>query len=80
VTPITLRQLSHIILVPLATTGRVTMLGIPRWTEPGGSWRTQQRFVNTALDWDQVHRLLVKVHRLQPQTTYLLEGDEVLLI
>jgi len=28
----------------LAMTGRVTMLGLSRWTEKGGSYRTVQRF------------------------------------
>ena len=60
-------------------TGRVTMWGISRWTEAGGSYRTVQRFFNTAIDWSQVHWLLVKTHLLQPQATYLLVGDEVVV-
>ena len=79
VTPTTLRQFSRIILAVLAMTGRVTMLGISRWTEPGGSYRTVQRFFNTAVDWSQVHWLLIKTHLLQPQATYLLAGDEVVV-
>jgi putative transposase len=79
VTPTTLRQFSRIILALLALTGRVTMLGISRWTEPGGSYRTVQRFFNTAVDWSQVHWLLIKTHLLQTQATYLLVGDEVVV-
>ena len=79
VTPTTQRQFSRIILALLAMTGRVTMLGISRWTEPGGSYRTVQRFFNTAVDWSQVHWLLIKTHLLQPQATYLLAGDEVVV-
>ena len=30
----------------LTMTGRVTMLGISRWAEKGGSYRTTQRFFN----------------------------------
>jgi putative transposase len=75
----TLRQFSRIILALLAMTGRVTMLGISRWTEPGGSYRTVQRFFNTAVDWSQVHWLLIKTHLLQTQATYLLVGDEVVV-
>lgn len=75
----TLRQFSRIILALLAMTGRVTMLGISRWTEPGGSYRTVQRFFNTAVDWSQVHWLLIKTHLFQPQATYLLVGDEVVV-
>jgi len=74
-----LRQFSRIILALLAMTGRVTMLGISRWTEAGGSYRTVQRFFNTAIDWSQVHWLLVKTQLLQPQATYLLVGDEVVV-
>lgn len=75
----TLRQFSRIIAALLAMTGRVTMLGIARWTEKGGSYRTVQRFFNTAVDWSQVHWLLIKTHLLQPQVTYLLAGDEVVV-
>ena len=39
-----LRQLHVIIPALLAMTGRVTMLGISRWTDKGGSYRTIQRF------------------------------------
>ena len=78
-TPTTLRQFSRIILALLAMTGRVTMLGISRWTEPGGSYRTVQRFFNTAVDWSQVHWLLIKTHLLQSQATYILAGDEVVV-
>ena len=78
-TPTTLRQFSRIILALLAMTGRVTMLGLSRWTEPGGSYRTVQRFFNTAVDWSQVHWLLIKTHLLQAQATYLLVGDEVVV-
>lgn len=79
VTPTTLRQFSRIILALLAMTGRVTMLGISRWAGPGGSYRTVQRFFNTALDWSQVHWLLIKAHLLQTQATYILAGDEVVV-
>lgn len=39
-----LRQLIVIVEATLAMTGRVTMLGISRWTGKGGSYRTVQRF------------------------------------
>jgi hypothetical protein len=75
----TLRQFSRIIVALLAMTGRVTMRGISRWTAKGGSYRTVQRFFNTAVDWSQVHWLLIKTHLFQPQVTYLLAGDEVVV-
>jgi putative transposase len=40
----TYRQLLVISQSLLVMTGRVTMLGISRWAEPGGSYRTVQRF------------------------------------
>ena len=45
----TIAQLSRIGLALLAMTGRVTMLGISRWTDRGGSYRTVQRFFNTVI-------------------------------
>lgn len=75
----TLGQFSIIIAAVLAMTGRVTMLGISRWTEQGGSYRTVQRFFNSALDWGQLHWTLVKTHLLHPQDTYILAGDEVVV-
>jgi DDE superfamily endonuclease len=44
----TMRQMSRIILAMIAMTGRVTMLGISRWTEKGGSYRSVQRFYNAS--------------------------------
>jgi len=45
----TLLQMSRIIPALLTMTGRVTMQGISRWTEKGGSYRTVQRFFHTIL-------------------------------
>jgi hypothetical protein len=78
-TPTTLRQFSRIIPALLAMTGRVTMRGISRWTEKGGSYRTVQRFFNRAIDWGQAHWLLIKAHLLQTSATYILAGDEVVV-
>ncbi len=75
----TLGQFGIIIVAVLAMTGRVTMLGISRWTEKGGSYRTVQRFFNSALDWGQLHWTLVKTHLLHPQDIYILAGDEVVV-
>jgi len=47
------RQLTLIIEAMLAMTGRVTMLGISRWAEKGGSYRTIQRFFNAPHDWSK---------------------------
>jgi len=34
------RQMSRVIFGALAINGRMTMLGLSRWTEKGGSYRT----------------------------------------
>ena len=49
----TSNQLSIIVVALLSMTGRVTMLGISRWTEKGGSYRTIQRFFNTSISWEK---------------------------
>lgn len=72
----TLRQMSRIIPALLAMTGRVTMLGLSRWTEKGGSYRTVQRFFHTVLPWATLFWLFFRHHLLRPGTHYLLVGDE----
>lgn len=51
----TLARLRVIVPAMLAMTGRVTLLGISRWAEEGGSYRTVQRFFSTAIEWGKVH-------------------------
>jgi len=72
----TLRQMSRIIVAMIAMTGRVTMLGLSRWTEKGGSYRTVQRFFYTVIPWAQVFWAFFREHLLDRQDTYLLAGDE----
>ena len=73
----TLRRLSKIVEALLSMTGRVTMLGISRWSERGGSYRTVQRFFNTALSWGKGHWLIIAHHLLDEEDVVLLAGDEV---
>ena len=75
----TIRQLSRIIVALLTMTGRVTMLGIARWTEKGGSYRTIQRFFGKTLPWLQMSWLFVRHHLLNPEDEYLLAGDETVV-
>lgn len=72
----TLRQLSCIVPAMLAMTGRVTMLGLSRWTEIGGSYRTIQRFFNSAIGWASVNWFFIRHHLLDQQDTILIGGDE----
>ena len=75
----TIRQLSRLIPAMIAITGRVTMLGLSRWTEKGGSYRTIQRFFCTVIPWAQVFWAFFCEHLLDQQGTYLLAGDECVI-
>jgi hypothetical protein len=75
----TIRQFSTIALALLAMTGRVTMLGISRWTGVGGSYRTVQRFFSTVLPWASLFWLLFRNHLFDPDDLYLLAGDETVV-
>ena len=72
----TLRQLGRIVPAMLAMTGRVTMLGMSRWTDQGGSYRTIQRFFNTVIAWSQVQWFFIRHHLLEAEDTILIAGDE----
>jgi putative transposase len=74
-----LRQLNCIVSAMLAMSGRVTMLGLSRWTEKGGSYRTIQRFFNTVINWHQLHWLLIRHHLLDRDEPVLIGGDETVV-
>jgi len=65
----TLRQLGRIAVAMLAITGRVTMLGLARWTGTGGSYRTVQRFFHTTLPWAAILWVLVRTPAESPAPT-----------
>src|SRR5215210_3153269 len=75
----TVRQLARIVPALLAMTGRVTMLGISRWTGEGGSYRTVQRFSSTNLPWAALFWLFFRTHHFDPSDVYLLAGDETVV-
>jgi putative transposase len=75
----TIRQFSRIALALLAMTGRVTMLGISRWSGQGGSYRTIQRFFATTLPWASLFWLFFRTHLFQSDDLYLLAGDETVV-
>ena len=62
----TLRQMSQVIFGMLVASGRITMLGLSRWTEKGGSYRTIQRFYYSELSWKAIHWLLFRLKFLHP--------------
>ncbi len=77
VTKTTLRQMSRVIQAMLSMSGRITMLGISRWTGSGGSYRTIQRWYHTPLLWLQIQWLFFAKHVQQPSREYIVAGDEV---
>jgi len=72
-----LRQLRHVICAMLCIPKRVTMRGLSRWGEKGGSYRTIQRLYQSPINWLQLHWTLLKTHVVTPNKFYLLAGDEV---
>ena len=77
--PTTFRQLSQVIFGMLVISGRITMLGLSRWTEKGGSYRTLQRFYHSALPWNAIHWLFFRQRFLKPEDEYIIAGDEVVV-
>jgi len=74
------KQLPIIIEALLSMTGRVTFLGLSRWTEQGGSYRTIQRFFKQSHDWSQWRWVLIKTQLHSKLVgTWLLIGDEVVV-
>ena len=71
-----LRRLSRIAQAMLSMSGRVTMLGLSRWAGKGGSYRTVQRFFNTAISWPKVFLCFFMQHLFLSGTEYFLVGDE----
>lgn len=75
----TIRQFSCIALALLTMTGRVTMLGISRWSATGGSYRTVQRFFSTLIPWTALFWLFFHTHLFESDDVYLLAGDETVV-
>jgi hypothetical protein len=71
-----MRRLSRIAQAMLSMNGRVTMLGLSRWAGKGGSYRTVQRFFNTAISWPKIFLRFFMQHLFLPGTEYFLVGDE----
>lgn len=74
-----LRQLCHVVFAMLCNPSQATMLGLSRWTEKGGSYRTIQRLYRTPINWLEVHWLVLKTHLIRSNRVYLLAGDEVVV-
>jgi hypothetical protein len=55
------------------------MLGISRWAEKGGSYRTLQRFSGKTLPWASMSWFFVRHHLLRSEHEYVLAGDETIV-
>jgi hypothetical protein len=75
----TLKQLTLIDEAVLPMTGRVTLLGLSRWAEKSGSYRTVQRFFGGKIAWTTLRWRLVKQHAVGATGMRLLTGDEVVV-
>ena len=76
--PVTFRQMSRIIFAMLVISGRITMLGLSRWADQGGSYRTMQRWYHTPLPWEALHWLFF-IGCLLQKHEYIIAGDEVVI-
>jgi len=74
--PVNFRQMSGIIFAMLAISGRITMLGLSRWADKGGSYRTIQRWYQTTFSWEMLHWALFFKSLLKLSDEYLIAGDE----
>lgn len=71
-------SLRHLVLISealLSMTGRITMLGISRWTETGGSYRTLQRFFTKTINWRLLNWKLFKDFVFDEDDVILIAGD-----
>ena len=75
----TFKRLKTIVVAMLAMTGRVTMLGISRWADEGGSYRTIQRFFNTPIAWATIHWCLIRHCFVDHEDTFIIAGDETIV-
>ena len=73
------RQMSHVVFGALAINGRMTMLGLSRWTEKGGSYRTIQRFFCESIPWKGIQWLFFQKCILKQDVEYVIFGDEVVV-
>ncbi|PZN77022.1 MAG: hypothetical protein DM484_15515 [Candidatus Methylumidiphilus alinenensis] len=75
----TMNQLAIVVEAVLAMTGRVTMLGLSRWAEKGGSYRTVQRFFGEKIEWPTLRWQLIKQNVAGAKGVWLMTGDEVVV-
>jgi len=76
----TFKQLGCLVESILSMTGRVTMLGMSRWSESGGSYRTIQRFFGLSdIPWERMNWLVSQKFLQDKDDVILMAGDEVVV-
>jgi hypothetical protein len=76
----TFNQLNILVEAILSMTGRVTMLGMSRWSEDGGSYRTIQRFFGLPdIPWVRMNWLVSRLFLQDKDDVILFAGDEVVV-
>jgi hypothetical protein len=73
----TLRQCHRMALAMVVMTGRVTMVGLSRWTGIGGSERTGQRFLATGIPGATLLGVFLRQHGYRPGEVSLVAGEAV---
>jgi len=73
-----LKQFQIVIHAILTMRGRITMKGLSRWSEQGGSYSSINRFFHSEFDWLTINWLFIKNHIIDIGT-FLLVGDEVVI-
>jgi len=74
-----IRQMSIIAEAMLSMTGRITMLSLSRWTGKGGSYRSINRFFATRRAWTELFVEFFQTHLFNPQSEYIVAGDETVV-
>jgi putative transposase len=75
----TLKVMQQLIEAVLSSSGRVTMVGLSRWTGKGCSYRTIQRFFGKQRDWGALLWAVVEAHLVKENRVWLLAADEVVV-
>jgi putative transposase len=80
VSAVTLRHFSLIVPAILTMTGSITMSGISRWAEKGGSYRTVNRFFAALLPWNELFVTFFETHLFDSTDEYILAGDATTIL
>jgi len=76
----TFNQLAKLVEAILSMTGRVTMLGMSRWSEAGASYRTIQRFLALPyMPWERINWFICRIFFHNKDDVPLIAGDEVVV-